>query len=99
MGKRKIIWSSKANRKLLEILEFYAQRNKSKTYSIKLYHRIRNEIHTLVKQPEIGIKTEIESVRALIVADYILFYEFDKEGIIVHTLWDSRQNPEDLKIK
>lgn len=34
MGKRKIIWSSKANRKLLEILECYAQRNKSKTYTI-----------------------------------------------------------------
>jgi len=45
------------------------------------------------------MKTEIESVRGLIVADYILFYEFDKERIIVHTLWDSRQNPEELKIK
>lgn len=99
MGKRKIIWSSKANRKLLEILEYYAQRNKSKKYSIKLYNRFRSELLTLIKQPEIGIKTEIESVRGLIVADYILFYEFDKERIIVHTLWDSRQNPEDLKIK
>ena len=99
MGKRKIIWSSKANRKLLEILEYYAQRNKSKKYSIKLYNRFRSELLTLVKQPEIGIKTEIESVRGLIVADYILFYELDNERIIVHTLWDSRQNPEDLKIK
>ena len=99
MGKRKIIWSSKANRKLLEILEYYAQRNKSKKYSIKLYNRFRSELLKLVKQPEIGIKTEIESVRGLIVADYILFYELDNERIIVHTLWDSRQNPEDLKIK
>jgi len=99
MGKRKIIWSSKANRKLLEILEYYSQRNKSKKYSIKLYDRFRIELLTLVKQPEIGIKTEIESVRGLIVGDYILFYEFDNERIIIHTLWDSRQNPENLKIK
>jgi plasmid stabilization system protein ParE len=99
MGKRKIIWSSKANRKLVEVLEYYAQRNKSKKYSIKLYNRFRIELLSLIKQPEIGMKTEIESVRGLIVDDYILFYEFDKERIIVHTLWDSRQNPEELKIK
>jgi plasmid stabilization system protein ParE len=99
MGKRKIIWSGKANKKLLEILEYYAHRNKSKTYSIKLYNRFRKELLTLVKQPEIGKRTEIESVRGLIVTDYILFYEFDNERIIVHTLWDCRQNPEDLKIK
>jgi plasmid stabilization system protein ParE len=99
MGKRKIIWSSKANKKLFEIMEFYAQRNKSKTYSIKLYQRFKKELSILVKQPEIGIKTEIESVRGLIVDDFILFYEFDSERIILHTLWDSRQNPDDLSIK
>jgi len=99
MGKRKIIWSSKANRKLFEILEFYAQRNKSKAYSIKLYQRFKKDLTILIKQPEIGIKTEIESVRGLIVDDYILFYEFDGKRIIVHTLWDCRQNPDDLRIK
>jgi len=82
MGKRKIIWSNKANRELFEIMEFYAQRNKSKTYSVKLYQRFKKELTLLIKQPEIGIKTEIESVQ-----------------IIVHTLWDCRQNPDDLRIK
>lgn len=99
MAKRKIIWSSQANRKLFEIMEFYTQRNKSKTYSIKLYERFNKELSLLTKQPEIGIKTEIESVRGLIMDDYILFYEFDSERIIVHTLWDCRQDPEDLRIK
>jgi plasmid stabilization system protein ParE len=99
MGKRGIIWSENANKKLFEILEYYAQRNKSKRYSIKLYNRIRNELLLLAKQPEIGIKTEIEDVRGLIVDDYLIFYEFDGKSIIVHTLWDCRQNPEDLKIK
>ena len=80
-------------------MEFYAQRNKSKTYSIKLYQRFKKELSILVKQPEISIKTEIESVRGLIVDDFILFYEFDRERIILHTLWDSRQNPDDLSIK
>jgi|688.fasta_scaffold753940_1 plasmid stabilization system protein ParE len=99
MGKRKVIWSVKANKKLLEILEFYAQRNRSKTHSIKLYNKLRNELLILTKHPEIGIKTEIESIRGLIVEDYLLFYEFDNGRIIVHSLWDCRQNPDDLNIK
>jgi plasmid stabilization system protein ParE len=99
MGKRKIIWSDTANRKLFEILEFYAQRNKSKNYSLKLYQRFIKELKVLVKQPGIGIKTEIESVRGLIVEHYIIFYEYNSEKIIVHTIWDCRLNPDDLKIK
>ncbi len=98
MVKYQIIWSRKANNKLFEILEFYAQRNQSKTYSIKLYQRFKNELTILKKQPEIGIKTEVESVRGLIIEHFILFYEINNKTIIIHTLWDCRQNPNDLKI-
>ena len=99
MGKRKIIWSPKATNKLLDILEFYKNRNKSKSYSLKLYKKINDEVAILKKQPEIGIKTEIESVRGLIISDFILFYEYNQDQIIIHTLWDSRQDPDNLKIK
>ena len=37
MAKRKVVWSHRANIKLFEILEFYTERNKSTTYSSKLY--------------------------------------------------------------
>ena len=80
-------------------MEFYAKRNGSKTYSLKLFQRFNKELKILIKQPEMGIKTEIDSVRGLIIEDYILFYEVDNEKIIVHTLWDCRQNPDDLRIK
>ncbi len=99
MAKQKIIWSGKAKKKLIKILEFYAERNKSKFYSAKLYQRFNKELKILLKQPDIGIKTEIESVRGLIVDDYILFYECNSEFIIIHTIWDCRQNPNDFQIK
>ncbi len=67
-------------------MEFYTQRNKSKAYSLKLYKRLIEEILILKKQPEIGIKTEIESVRGLIIENFILFYEFNQNQIIIHTL-------------
>jgi len=99
MAKRKIVWSHKARIKLLMILEFYTERNKSKTYPKKLYTKFNKELSLLLIQPEIGIKTELDLVRGLIVEEFILFYEVTNEMIIVHTVWDSRQNPTNLRIK
>lgn len=78
------------------ILEFYTERNKSKTYSSKLYTKFNKELSLLIKQPEIGIKTELEAIRGLIVDEFILFYEVTTGMIIVHSLWDSRQNHTDI---
>jgi addiction module RelE/StbE family toxin len=99
MAKRKIVWSHRARIKLYEILKYYNDRNKSNRYSEKLYQRFNKELRLLYKHPDLGIKTEIESVRGLIIGDYILFYENTDEMIIVHTLWDNRQNSDSLKIK
>ncbi len=98
MAKRKIIWSHRAKIKLFQILEFYNQRNKNSSFSKKLYEKFNKELLLLIKQPEIGIKTDFESVRGLIVDEFILFYEATPHKIIVHTLWDCKQNPNDLKI-
>jgi addiction module RelE/StbE family toxin len=99
MVKRKIVWSHRAALKLNEILRFFAERNKSKVYSAKLYRKITKELELLLKQPDLGLKTEIDSIRGLIIGDYILFYQVDKDKIIIHTLWDCKQNPDDLKIR
>ena len=99
MEKRKIIWSQRATIKLFEILDFYINRNKSKSYSIKLYKRFTKELNLLRKQPDLGRITDDESVRGLIIEEFILFYEITEHQIIIHTVWDCRQNNEDLKIK
>ncbi|TAJ06837.1 type II toxin-antitoxin system RelE/ParE family toxin [Marinilabiliaceae bacterium JC017] len=99
MAKRKIIWSHKANIKLFQILNFCTKRNKSPQYSAKLYKRFKKELSLLDKYPDMGIKTDYESIRGLIVEDFILFYETTSTNIIVHTLWDCRQNPTHLIIK
>ena len=99
MAKRKIVWSHAAKIKLFKILDFFSERNGSASYSKKLYKKINKELSLLLKQPDIGLNTDFESVRALIVNEYILFYEVTVEYIIVHTVWDCRQNPEDLIIK
>jgi len=99
MVKRKIIWSHKARIKLTQILEFYIERNNSRTYSVKLYHQIQKNVRLLVKQPCIGIKTDQKDIRSLVIGEFMIFYEVTRKTIIIHTLWDCRQNPEDIFVK
>ena len=89
MVTRKIIWSHKAKIKRYEILEFYIDRNKSKAYSKKLNEKFNHNLSLLKKYPNIGIKTDIEGIRGLIIENFILFYEVDESAIIFHTIWDS----------
>jgi addiction module RelE/StbE family toxin len=99
LGKGKIIWSPSAKSKLFEILDYYASRNKSKSFSIKLFNRFKKDLSSLLKHPELGLKTELDSVRGLIIQNFIFFYEARGKDIIIHTLWDSRQNPDELHKK
>jgi len=69
MAKRKIVWSHRARIKLFDILKYYNERNKSNRYSEKLYQKFNKELRLLYKHPDLGIKTEIESVRGLIIGD------------------------------
>ncbi len=98
MAKRKIIWSKRAQIKRYDILKFYILRNRSNTYSKQLNKRINHELRLLIKYPQLGIKTDIKGVRGLIVDKFILFYEFNDNSIIVLYMWDSRQDPEGLRI-
>jgi plasmid stabilization system protein ParE len=99
MVQRRLIWSNRAKISLYSILKFYADRNSSKTYSEKLYKKFNKEIQLLLKYPNIGIMTDLKNVRGLIIGNYIIYYEVSLKEIIIHTIWDSRQNPEALKIK
>jgi plasmid stabilization system protein ParE len=87
MAQRKIIWSQRARIKLYSILEFYAELNRSKIYSAKLYTKFNKGIKLLAKHPNMGVKTEIEFVRGLIVDEYIIYYEHNEDAITIHTIW------------
>ena len=99
MAKRKIIWSNRAKIRLYAILDFYIVRNKSKTYSIKLQKLISKEVNLLLKQPDLGLRTSEDTTRGLIIENYIVYYEITDDKIIIHTIWDSRQNPDNKIIK
>lgn len=97
MAKRKIVWSNRAIKRLYGILEFYDQRDKSKTYSKKLYQLIHKQVKVLIKFPDFGLKTTEETTRGFIIDDYIIYYQITEDKVLIHTVWDSRRNP-DIKM-
>ena len=97
MAKRKVIWSLRAHQDRLEILEYWIKRNKSKTYSEKLYSLINSSVELIAEHPEIGRTTDEPGVRLKIVRDYYLVYEDDGEYLNILAIWDTRQNPAKLK--
>ncbi|WP_298391566.1 type II toxin-antitoxin system RelE/ParE family toxin [Flavobacterium sp.] len=98
MAERVIIWTSIAKIELKHILEFYNFRNKTKTYSQNLFRKIQSEINLLILYPTIGKKTDIINVRGLIIENHIVYYELNENQIIILSVWDSRQNPDRLKL-
>jgi plasmid stabilization system protein ParE len=94
MAKFKVEWSIEARLDLLDILNFYVDRNKSIEYSKRLNSKINNSIKLIARQPLIGVQTDIETVRAFISGDYQIIYEINDNTILISMIWDCRRDPE-----
>ena len=92
----KVFWTETAVAQRNSIFEYWNKRNGSNTYSAKLRLIINNNIELLRKYPELGIKTDFEEHRSLVLGHFSLFYKFDTERIIITAYWDNRQDPEKL---
>ena len=97
MAKR-IIWTERALRDRFEIFRYWVENNKSNIYSIKLDSQFENSAVTLSKFPLIGKITNRNSVRLFIIKHYSIFYKISEEDIIIQSVWDNRQNPDEIKI-
>lgn len=99
MAKRKIVWTQKANLERKDILEYWINKNKSKTYSIKLNKLFVESLKILSEHPNIGRQTSDNNTRVRIVRDYLIFYEVTKTEIIIQSIWDGRreENKSDSK--
>ena len=100
---KRIIWTVQADQIFTKILEFYIQRNGSKAYSRELNRKIQSLVTILAKQPFIGSKTNYLNIRVFVSSNYKIFYQIFKDQLIIHLVWDCRQDPEslhlDLKIR
>ncbi len=94
---RRIVWVFQAQKDRIQILAYWINRNKSKSFSRKLDKVFRESLEIIGKYPFIGKPTDKPTIRIKIVADYFLIYEITDNEIIVLRIWDSRRNPGSLE--
>ena len=94
-----IIWSPKAKSELIEILEYWVNRNKSNVYSLKINQLIQEQLIFILEFPEIGRKTDIKNVYVKIIRNYLLYYEIEKGNLHVLTIRHGKKNPKTLALK
>ncbi len=89
---RQIVWTVPGEKDLRAILEYWVERNGSATFSLKLYPRIKATVARTLQHPFIGRPTDIDGIRVLRVGEYLIFYEVMADAIVVHRVWDGRQD-------
>jgi|SRR5690606_282849 len=96
MAQRNVIWTRTANIQLVGVLEYWVNRNKSKTYSKKLVKSVSERTIQIAEQPLIFKATDYKGTRVASLGNFSIFYKFNDKDIIITAFWDNRQNPEKL---
>lgn len=96
---QQIIWTKKAKKELIDILQYWINRNNSNTFSIKLNSLIENQLNTIAEYPKVCRSTDIPNIHVKIIYKYLLYYEVLNDSINVLTIRHGSRNPKTLKIK
>ena len=78
---------------IFEIIRYYNHRNKSKTYSTKLFKEIKLELESLNLMTALPQKTSIESIHYFTHNHISVFFSYELNVITVKYLIDERRNP------
>ena len=99
----KVTWASIAESDLTNIVLYIAE--ESPTNALKILHRIKDKASSLKHFPERGrIVPELQDqginlYREIIVSPWRIVYRISGKKVYVLTVFDSRQNAEDLLLK
>jgi len=96
MVKRNIVWTKTADIQFVGVLEYWAKRNKSSSYSIKLVTLVNERTNQIAQTPKIYKLTDFKDIRVASLGNFSIFYKVTQLSIIVTAFWDNRQDPKKL---
>lgn len=95
---RKIEWTETSIRDRFKIYQFWIEHNNSDSHSKEL-EKLFNEAAKLISEfPQVGTETDFPGLRVKIVKRYKLFYMDQSDAIRIIRIWDTRQDPQSLKL-
>ena len=96
MAKRNVIWTRTADIQFVGILEYWAKRNKSNTYSIKLVKLVAERTKQIAEKPFTYKATNFKDTRVASIRNFSIYYKVSNDKIIISAFWDNRQDPKKL---
>ena len=100
MAGKRLIWSIDAKHELNEILRFFRNRNGNNEYSRRLSQEFRLAQKRVEQNEFIGQQVDNTNLRFVVVVNtYKMFYRIESKQNTVVSVWDDRQNPDDLKLE
>ena len=93
---KEIVWSQKAEDDLMQILEYWYNRNKSIVFPEKLTDEIFEAIQILKSHPNFGRKINQAEFRRVLVRYYLIIYKPENEQIKIIRIIDGRQDNMDI---
>lgn len=97
MAKRRVDWSRDALMDLVEIINYYNNRNKSKIYSNNLNREIKYKLKTIDFTVALPQKTVIEKLFYFTHNHIFVCFEILDNDLRVQLIIDERRNPETIK--
>lgn len=80
---KKVVWAKTAREARREIVQYWIEHNRSKTYSIKLSILFKEKIELLKSQNYIGKPTDFDKVRGTLINHFTIFYKVTSIHIII----------------
>jgi hypothetical protein len=96
MAKRKIIWSTHASIDMVEIMNYYTQRNKSNEYSKKLYKSIQLKLKTLDFSIALPKRTSDKKLFYFTLNHIFVNFDIHNNDLDILLVIDDRRNPESI---
>tara|TARA_B100001109_G_C18860561_1_gene473763 strand:- start:3616 stop:3930 length:315 start_codon:yes stop_codon:yes gene_type:complete len=96
MAKRTIRWTRTADIQYVGILEYWAKRNKSTTYSKKLIKIVAERTNQIADTPYNYKKVDYKDTRVASLGNFSIFYKVTDDEILITAFWDNRQDPKKL---
>jgi plasmid stabilization system protein ParE len=100
MGKRTLVrtvyWSDTAKAQLKHIFDYWAARNKSTTYSIKIRNQVFELTSAISKNPFAFRKASNYPIHIAPMGHFSLYYQITNQAIHIVSFWDNRQDPKKL---
>jgi plasmid stabilization system protein ParE len=95
MAKR-VVRTTTAKQQRRNILEYWIERTGSKKYSKRISATLKRRIKYVAEFNYMGKPTDFKDTRVTAARHFSIFYKVQQDRIIITSIWDNRQNPDDL---